>query len=424
MIRERALVCWAHLYLLLTFRWWYATPHSFSVEGLDSLRALPVWGLESLPRLPLSGVTALLEVAAVGSLLGALLSTRTDTLEQARRLLWPLLCIKLYLYLLDLRLFTTYHHMHLLMAVLIAGGASLLLLRLGLLQIYLFSALGKFNDSWLQGAYFKSIDNGLPLLGTSSSLLTAAAWAVILLELFGPILWFLPWERWRRGSVILFLGFHLYSGLIVGFRYPLLMLPLCYLLLWPLHKPAHKGYRFNQHDLSAWLLLSITFLFGWLPFFLPSDTRYTAEGRYFSIGNMFDANRRTYFQATLYRESTPYVLRVERSYPAHNFYDASTTVLLSRSGQPFQHLKDSWEWEGKTVVNPAYFQETHLRTIGDPYLYLYFLKQASSRLDADRLEAELESSLNRGAERTVFEIKGSPEQLPIYSPWGGNEWLP
>ena len=159
-----------------------------------------------------------------------------------------------------------------------------------------------------------------------------------------------------------------------------------------------------------------TFLIGWTPYVVSGDERLTAEGRYFSIGNMFDANREVRFRAEFSKDGVPYLLEVHRSYPRHGFYDAVTEVLLSRNGAPREHLLEPVSL-GEVGVSPAYFTEAHLRTIGDPYLYSYFLK----RVGPDLVKAEMKTALNGGRTVDVFVLEGS--EVPAYSPWGGNEWV-
>lgn len=414
--RSQALLAWGHFYFLLTFRWWYETLHSFSREGLAELNCLPVWGLAWLPRLPQSVLPIVLQGMAFTALLGVYYSCSEGSEQRARLLLWPLILGKLYLYLLDLRLFTTYHHMHLLMAVLLALGVSRFWLQIALAQIYFFSGLGKWTDSWLGGQYFQSVPDGLPLLGSAPTVLLVASWAVIALEFLGPLCWFAPWRGLRRFSLLAFLCFHLYSGIIVGFRYPLLMLPLWYLVLWPLERPVQSNFQSRKQDVPGAVLLACTFLLGWAPYLIPGDERLTAEGRYFSVGNMFDASREVRFRAEFTKDGVPYLLEVHRSYPRHGFYDAVTEVLLSRNGEPREHVLGPVS-VGAVKISPAYFSEAHLRTIGDPYLYSFFL----SRLGPESLKAELESALNGGPPTDVFSLERS--QIPAYHPWGGNEWI-
>lgn len=414
--RSRALLAWAHFYFLLSFRWWYATPHSFSAEGLEELNSLPVWGLTWLPRLPGPVVQLVLQALAFTALAGLFFSCSESSKERARLLLWPVIGGKLYLYVLDLRLFSTYHHMHFLMAILLALGASRFWLQLAMAQIYFFSGLGKLNESWLHGEYFQSVPDGLPLLGSSPGVLLVASCWVVVLEFLGPVCWFAPWKGVRRFSVLAFFAFHFYSGFIVGFRYPLLMLPLCYLVLWPLDRPVQANFQRRRRDIPGAFLLGFTFLIGWTPYLVSGDERLTAEGRYFSIGNMFDANREVRFRAEFWKDGVPYLLEVHRSYPRHGFYDATTEVLLSRNGKPREHLLEPASIGG-VRVSPAYFTEAHLRTIGDPYLYSYFLR----RLQPDQLKAEMKSALNRGQEMDVFVLEGS--EVPAFNPWGGNRWV-
>ena len=223
------------------------------------------------------------------------------------------------------------------------------------------------------------------------------------------------WSRARQVSLFGFMVFHLYSGFIVGFRYPILMLGLWYFVLWPLAVPVQKNFLAKRSELPGAVLLLFTFLVGWYPQLNGSDSRYTAEGRYFSLGNMFDANRSVLFEASFQKNQQSYRIKVIRNQPRLGFYLASTEILLSEGGKPFRHLTGPLSIDN-VRIDPAYFQDTHLRLVGDPYLYLYFLR----RVNPENVEARLETSLNGGEKVVVFQIRG---ELPTFRPASRNEWI-
>ena len=424
-LRFRSLLAWAHLYFLLTFRWWLPTAEVFTSEGLARCLSLPVWYLERLPRFGYHAVRWGFDGLVALSVLGCVLAYRKSTFRYSWYLLAPLLLAKVYLYALDLRQFTTFHHMHLLMVILLMVSRRRLLgLRLGLALIYLVSGLGKLNPSWTHGEYFCSLGDGLPLLGANPTVLTLAAWAVILLELIGPWLWFSPERNVRLLSLALFSLFHIYSGIIVGFSYTALMLPLLYLLLWPSERAIHRDSPVSSQDVPSGIVLTVAALLASLHLVIPSDVRLTAEGRYFSFSNMFDANRSVVFEAKFKKEGVDYLLRVARPYAKDGFYDAQSVVMLSRDKQPLQHLSGDLTWKEQVVLSPRIFQQTHVRIIGDPYLYLYASERIMKVMKPESLSISLRSGLDgRREHQTIFELNRFDENPVRFQPWGGNSWL-
>ena len=416
----RAIIGWAHLYFLFTFRWWLLVPQSFSREGFHTLKALPVWGLEWLPRLPQTGVLVLLELLVLFECWCAVLCLKEKTTPLALRLLWVSLFCKLYFYALDLRQFTAFHHIHLLMIlVLLLAGHKMNYLRGTLVVVYLCAGFAKLNPSWLEAAYFRSIDGGLPVLGDNPTVLLLAARSVVALELLGPLLWFSSSRRLRHLSLSLFLTFHLFSGLIVGFHFTLLMLPALLILLTPFSAPVSLPLTENGDKVAAVLLL-LALLGGLSPLVLSEDVRYTATGRYFSTSNMVDANRRLKFEASFTKNGKRYLLRCLRPYPRRGLYDAPTHVLLSEDRKPFQHLKEDFLWGGEVVISPEFFQNTHVRTLGDPYLFLYATQTICRRLQPDELDVKLEVALDGSQQsRVIWELPDVCHQNIRYSPWSG-----
>jgi len=424
-VRTRGLVAWAYLYFLFSFRWWLEDPLSFSVEGLRGLQSVPLWFFDWLPRLGAEGVSVTLEFFTLLSLGGVLLAYREKSLLWSVRMLCPLLLAKLYFYALDLRMFTTFHHMHLLLVVaLLVSKNKIVIVQASLFGIYIVSGLGKLNESWLSGAYFQSLSGGLPLFGDSPTWLWVLSLAVVGLELFGPWFWLASNRKLRCGALALFILFHGYSGFIVGFQYTLLMLPVLILALFPMEQPLFQGYTLQRREIPAYLVLSFSFLACLTPMLTVKDVRYTGERRYFSISNMFDANRSVEFEVSFFKQSQAYRLRVLRPLPQTGFYDAQTSVLLSQNNGPFTNLTHDWEIGGQVVLSPDLFRRCHVRIIGDPYLYIYYLRELCRRVEPDRFEATLKTRLNgESIPHTIFHLSGACSGLPDYSPWGPNEWI-
>lgn len=128
-------------------------------------------------------------------------------------------------------------------------------MRAALGVLYILSGLVSFTPSWLQGEYFLSLPGQFPLLPQGYVSVVIASQLVILLEFAGPLLVF-ALEMVASLSFANFLLFHLYSGAVVGFRYPALMLPtICLLFLGGLSEAFDKGWSCRLRDLPGWLAL-------------------------------------------------------------------------------------------------------------------------------------------------------------------------
>lgn len=390
----RVLLGLSHLYMVLTFKIWSARPASFSAAGLEQCVALPIPHLGWLPRLSEPQVTLALALLALAALGGMLLSYREP--EDSWALLGLLVMAKLYFYLLDLRLMTTYHHMHLILCcLLLLPRDRLICLRLGMASIYLGAAFGKYTDSWLEARYFLSIQDGLPLLGKAAPVLLLASWAVVLLESVGPLLLLWPDRRVSLPTVYLFLTFHLYSTLIVGFFYPTLMGGALVALFLPWERPIPAPLDLHRSHLAAMAVILLTLGGSVVPHLLPGDVRLNSAGKYLGVANMFDANHALRFELVMEKSGQVWRVIVFRRYPERGFYRSSNRVLVSRGREAPKLLLEPLEIQPGTRINPELFISSNLRTIGDPYLYLYFTESLIGALKPERFHFTLDHGLNR-----------------------------
>ena len=101
-------------------------------------------------------------------------------------------------------------------------------LRLIMIFLYILSGIVKLHPAWIAGTYFSSQVMGLPLF--PDSLIPVITNFVILFELV--LVWLLFSKKQINKKVVFyfFILFHIYSAIYVGFRYPLLILPLFLIL--------------------------------------------------------------------------------------------------------------------------------------------------------------------------------------------------
>ncbi|ODT64238.1 hypothetical protein ABS71_13430 [bacterium SCN 62-11] len=403
-----------HLYFVLTFQNWALNPDSFTAYGLRSMLTVPLW--PGLPRPELWLLQALLLALSLTGLAGWLLAER-GFLRVSRWLLGVLVVAKLFLYGYDLELLKPYHHMHLLLSlVTLCSGLSMARLCVGL--IYFTAAWGKLNPSWLAGQYFNSVPGKLPGFPQAEGLVTALSLAVVVLELVGPWLFaFLP--RTRPAVLLAFVLFHLYSGLIVGLFFPLLMLPTLWALFWPLPEG-----RVTRPTVATVLWMSLVLVGSAWPFALPGDVRLTGEGQYLSLSNMFDANRSVVFEAQLELPEQPLSLRVERGYPSSGFYQAPTRVWIQQPGGPRRQLEGPLILRDQVLIHPGLFSRLNVRLVGDPYVYYAWMSEVRRRFSPLRFSGTLFVWLNgQQPAWRVFRLPDFAREAPEYQWFAHNNWL-
>jgi hypothetical protein len=338
---------------------------------------------------------------------------------------------KVFYYLCDFRWFANYHHFHLLYTLVFLVSKDKLRFFRGALGLsYFMSAIAKLSPSWLFGEYFNSVPGKLPLLPNVSWVVTSASVGLIVLELFGPLCWFTRVTWLRRLSFGAFILFHLYSGVIVGFWYTTLMLPLVVTSFLGFNEPLLAGYRFSRRHVAALGVFAVALLGSFCHFFIPGDVRLTAEGKYFGLF-MFDANRSVRFTADIQKGNKYWIIQVYR--PWRDLGDASGSDASARVGCEF--YQDGWLTnrfavsgpirDGDDVIfNPQFFTTAQVRIYGDPYLYYLYAHELVRRYRPDRVSIRLDEQLDGHPEvATLLDIPDFAALNPAYNAFKHNEWI-
>ena len=158
-------------------------------------------------------------------------------------------------------------------------------LKLSIVLFYFLSTSAKIHDTWIVGSYFSSLKTGLPLV--PDTLIPIATNFVMFMEMVGA--WFLMSGRplLQRTVLAFFIFFHLYSGIIVGFHYPTIVLPTLLILFGPLYRYASPP--FDTRSVAGWFLVLLMLAAQSLPKLIPGDEKLTLEGNMYGL-YMFDAN--------------------------------------------------------------------------------------------------------------------------------------
>ncbi len=158
-------------------------------------------------------------------------------------------------------------------------------LKLSLVAFYFLASTLKLNDGWILGTYFTSMFTGAPLapdwfvpIATNLTILAQMVFA-----------WFIFSKNkiLRNIMVVYFLFFHLYSGILVGYKYPSVVVPIfvvLYILYYRWQKPP-----LDKKSIIGWSLIFMMLIIQMIKIWIPGDVRMTMEGNKYGL-YMFEAN--------------------------------------------------------------------------------------------------------------------------------------
>jgi hypothetical protein len=167
-------------------------------------------------------------------------------------------------------------------------------LKFTLAIFYFLSTMSKRSPSWLAGEYFTSLQTGLPIFPAGTEPLMTNV--VIVAELSAVWLLFSRSNALRLTAIGFFVVFHLYSGILVGYRYPATVMPALLILFGPWASapsiPSGRGV------IPGWIFVSVLVALQLAPRLIEGDERSTLEGNYFGL-YMFEANHQCFGTITI-----------------------------------------------------------------------------------------------------------------------------
>lgn len=316
-------------------------------------------------------------LAAYSALLFAKGAKNPRLIQRAWLILTILEIVRITLLVSDFRIRHNHHYMTLFVsAIFLFGTPKVDLLKLMLCLLYFAAGLLKLNEHWITGRALWPYRD----IFTGTWWLTGGALTVIYLELIG--IWGLfSKNKFVIGSTLFLLFvFHIYSSLVVGWFYPLLMTLLLIVFL-------SKDFRwrpklFLHPAILAFCLAQI------YPYFLKSPVSLRGEGRLYSLF-MFHASA----------ECNAYV-------------DIKLTDGSSER-----------RWINHTI------EGTHLRIRCEPLLYWNYAKNKCRELtknnpDFSDLDLYLESRLKDSVPYSkMIEVPNFCSRTPKFKTFGSNDWI-
>jgi hypothetical protein len=158
-------------------------------------------------------------------------------------------------------------------------------LKVSLALLYFCAATLKLNDGWLLGTYFSAMKGGLPIFG--ENMIPVWTNLVILMQIVGVWFLFCKNKLVQRLTLFFFATFHLYSGVLVGYMYPVTVFPTLMILFGAWYR--HAETPLDKRAIPGFVLITAMVIIQFTPFMVEGDHRSTLEANKYGLF-MFEAN--------------------------------------------------------------------------------------------------------------------------------------
>jgi len=158
-------------------------------------------------------------------------------------------------------------------------------LKFALVWFYVLSTVTKIHPGWIEGKYFSSLQTGLPLV--PDILIPVATKIVIAMEMIGAWFLFSSNKIMQRTALAFFVFFHLYSGILVEYRYPSNVLPMLLIMFGPWY--AQQAWPRDKKSIILWSFFALLLFCQFAPRMIEGDEKLTLEGNKYGL-YMFEAN--------------------------------------------------------------------------------------------------------------------------------------
>lgn len=262
------------------------------------------------------------------------------------------------------------------------------LVKLVFVILYFLASTIKIHEGWILGTYFSSLYYGLPLI--PDNLIPLATNIIILTQMVGC--WFLLSSNKKLSSYALyfFIFFHLYSTILVGYRYPITSL-LSLLVIFFAGKKDHyiQNFSLKKNTLIFYLFIVILFIGQSISYLIPGDQKLTLEGNNYGL-YMFEANHQCISYVTVQsgRQSVAasydarnrcdpymYMKNLQRNYCTTPVEKVSWIFDHSINGGPFRRIVD--ESDVCSLIYKPFARNTWIQdeqqaiTVGKTYKNVY-----------------------------------------------------
>jgi hypothetical protein len=205
-------------------------------------------------------------------------------------LIFVLFIAKIYLMLIDYEHKGNYDYYHNAFCIIyLFARNKVFFFRFCIVFFYFLSTASKIYPSWVIGEYFTALKTGLPIFPYGTEMVMTNI--VIIMEMIFSWLLLSSNRILQRTVLLFFIAFHLYSGALVGYRYPATVLPALIILFGPWFRPLSPP--IGRTSLVGWGLMGILLAAQITPHVISGDEKLTLEGNQYGL-YMFEANHQCY----------------------------------------------------------------------------------------------------------------------------------
>lgn len=249
-------------------------------------------------------------------------------------------------------------------------------LQLSAVLLYFLSSTIKIHEGWVTGTIFTSLENGLPIFNVlGNNAVPVITNTVILFQII--FCWYLMSgnKLHQKLALIYAIIFHLYSGTLVGYHYPSMILPETIIIFGLFYSKILPP--LDKKSLTGWLLVIGLFMLQSVSILIPKDVKMTLEGNAYGL-YMFEANHQCIIQNTIY------------------FKDGSDKTIIKESVQSMDRC--------------------------DPYYYYFFNKQQCERNpNVKNIKMVMDHSINGGPFYRIVNETAICDL--VYKPFTHNKWI-
>lgn len=170
------------------------------------------------------------------------------------------------------------------------------LVKLMFVILYFLASTIKIHSGWIAGTYFSSLYYGLPFV--PETLIPLATNIVIVMQMIGC--WLLLSNNRKLSNFVLwfFIFFHLYSTVLVGYRYPITsLLSLLIIFIINTNKEHLQNYSLTLKHFFFFCIVLLFSVGQLIPYLIPGDHKITLEGNSYGL-YMFEANHQCISRVT------------------------------------------------------------------------------------------------------------------------------
>ena len=229
---------------------------------------------------------------------------------------------------------------------------KLFFVRLTFVTLYFCASTIKIHEGWILGTYFTSLATGMPIF--PDAIVPFMTNLVIFMQIVGC--WFLLSEnkKLQRAAFVYFICFHMYSSILVAYRYLVSALPP--LLLYFGHDFKAEKPPLDKKSIAGWLLIGFLFLSQSIGLMIPGDQKLTLEGNFYGL-YMFEANHQCISQTVIYfADGTSASGKQEHAVPRYRCDPYQTWFVLhqacERSAKPISSIR--WTFDHSINGGPFY----------------------------------------------------------------------